>query len=477
MPKTTILDRIKFGTKARLIPVVADSKKEERATSVLLSSFMIVRQFADDVLSEVDGKVGVKAKLQCYTEVVFDTKEGRNIRPDGLVVITLGKKTWSALIEAKVGNAEHTKEQIESYLDLAKEVGADAVVTISNQFATKPTHHPIPVNKSKTRTTGLFHLSWLLILSKASVLSQAREIDDPEQGVILRELIRYLDHPSSGVSPMSSMNAGWKNVCANVQQNVPLKKTDDDVIMTASAWHQLIRYLSLRLSMQTGAEAQLSLKRTHAKDAEALMRDTIDEMISQHCLTGAISVPNTASDIRLTADLTRRVVMFSMKVNGNQEVVRPTAGINWLTRQLKTLDQPDLSIKAVWPGRTNDTHAPILEVIRDADKLVPEGQKEVPKEFEVQRVIDLGRKFSGQRVFVEQLAEVLPVFYSDVGERLSNWVAPPPRTLKKEEKDNKKEFPDEIDNRDNVDEEAQSNPRPAGILSFFTERSSDDQKE
>lgn len=476
MPKTTILDRIKFGTKARLIPVVVDSKKEERATSVLLSVFMIVRQFAEDVLSEVDGKVGVKAKLQCYTEVVFDTKEGRKIRPDGLVVVTLGKKTWSALIESKVGSAEHTKEQIEAYLDLAKEVGADAVVTISNQFATKPTHHPIAVNKAKIRTTGLYHLSWLFILSKASVLSHARAIDDPEQGIILRELFRYLDHPSSGVSPMSSMNTGWKNVCAKVQQNVPLKKTDDDVLMTASAWHQLVRYLSLQLSMQTGAEAELSLKRSHTKDADALMRYTVEEMTNEHCLTAAISVPNTASDIKLTADLTRRVVMFSMKVNGNQEVVRPTAGINWLTRQLKALEQSDLSIKVVWPGRTNSTHAPLVEAIQDADKLVPEGQKEVPKEFEVQRVIDLGRKFSGQRVFIEQLAEALPIFYADVGERLSNWIAPPPKTRKMEENEDDQAFPDEIDKRENVDEELETNQRPAGILSFSTGRNLDSQE-
>ncbi|MFO7593393.1 MAG: hypothetical protein R6X15_05030 [Pseudomonadota bacterium] len=272
MAKTSILDRVKFGSKARLIPVVADTKKEERATSVLLSTFMVVRNFAEDVLAEVGTKVGVKAKIQCYTEVVFDTKDNRKIRPDGLVVISLGLKEWSALIESKVGNAEHTKDQVESYLDLAKDVGADAVITISNQFASKPTHHPVSVNKNKIRSTGLFHFSWLLILSKASVLSQAKDIDDAEQAFILKELIRYLDHPASGVTPMSSMNSGWKNVCANVQQGALLKKSDDDVISTATTWHQLMRYLSLEISVRTGAMAQVSLKRSHTKDAEAHLR-------------------------------------------------------------------------------------------------------------------------------------------------------------------------------------------------------------
>lgn len=468
MAKLNILDRVKHGTKARLIPVVADSKKEERATSVLLSSFMVVRQFAGEVLSEVGAKVGIKARVQCYTEVVFETKDNSKIRPDGLIVVTLGQKVWSALIESKVSNSELTKEQVESYLDLAKEVGADAVITISNQFASKPTHHPVAVNKNKTRSIGLYHLSWLLILSKASVLSQAKDIDDPEQGYILRELIRYLDHPSSGVSPMTSMNAGWKNVCASVQQGVPLKKGDEDVIVTANTWHQFMRYLSLELSVETGAMAQVSLKRTHANDAEALMRDTIDDLINHQCLTGAISVPNTASDIQVSADLTRRVVTFAMMANGNQEVVRPSAGINWLSRQFKPLQESDLIVKAIWPGRTENTHAPLAKVIDDAEILVPEGQKEVPKGFEIVRVLDLGGKFKGQKVFVEQVAAALPLFYSDVGERLTNWIVPPPKAKKKtEEAEETGEFPEEIDKLNDV---VDAEPKASVLMALPVDR-------
>ena len=453
MAKTNILDRVKYGTKARLIPVVADSKKEERATSALLATFMVVRQFAEEVLAEADAKVGVKARVQCYTEVVFDTKDNSKIRPDGLVVVTLGKKTWSALIESKVGNAELAKEQVEAYLDLAKEVGADVVVTISNQFATKPTHHPVAVNKAKTRSTGLYHLSWLLILSKASVLSQTKEIKDVEQGYLLRELIRYLDHPASGVSPMSSMNTGWKDVCASVQQGAPLKKSDEDVIATANAWHQLLRYLSLELSVETGAMAQVALKRAHKNNGDALMNDTIDAITNDQLLNGGISIPHTASDIQVTADLARRVVTLSMKVKGNQEVVRPSAGVNWLSRQLKSLQDSDLIVKAVWPGHTKNTHAELSKVLEDATALVPEGQKEVPKEFEIMQVLDLGGKFKGQRIFVERVVAALPAFYSDVGQRVSNWVAPPPKAKKNaEEPEGSRDFPDEIDKREDAEE-------------------------
>ena len=51
-----IEDIIELSHQARLIPVVADSKKEERATSILLAAFSIVPTFAHDVLTEAGGE-------------------------------------------------------------------------------------------------------------------------------------------------------------------------------------------------------------------------------------------------------------------------------------------------------------------------------------------------------------------------------------------------------------------------------------
>ncbi len=57
----------------------------------------------------------------------------RVLRPNNLLIITMGSRTWSASIESKIGNAELRRDQLEEYLDLAREVGIDAVITISNQ--------------------------------------------------------------------------------------------------------------------------------------------------------------------------------------------------------------------------------------------------------------------------------------------------------------------------------------------------------
>lgn len=132
------------GQIARLIPTVADSKKEERATSSLLAAFMVVPEFAREVLSAAGAPTGKRSEITCYTEVCFKTADNdRNCRPDGLIVVSSQGKKWGALVESKVGSADLKKEQVEEYLDLARAHGIDAVITVSNQFATTPTHHPL----------------------------------------------------------------------------------------------------------------------------------------------------------------------------------------------------------------------------------------------------------------------------------------------------------------------------------------------
>lgn len=428
MANSNITDSLQSGSKARLIPVVADSKKEERATSVLLSTFMLVPQFANAVLSEAGVKVGVRTDIRCYTEIVFKNDKLNKIRPDGLIVLTQGSKSWSALVESKIGNNNLDKEQIESYLDLAKEVKADALITISNQFATIPTHHPVTVNKNKTRIIGLYHFSWLSLLSKAYIMSEAKSVDDREQSFILKELIRYLDHHYSGVSPMSAMNAEWRDICTQVQQGAILKKNDPALEKTAVSWQQLVRYMAIELSRATNSMVHVSLSRAEAKDPTALVHTDIASLVSKSTLNGALSVPNAAGNINVCADIRRRVVSLSMRVDAPNNKTRATASINWLTRQLKKLPDSDLIIKAIWPGRVPDTQCSLTKTLEDPTALVPDGMKSIPKSFEVIRVVDLGAKFKGQKVFVESTIPTVRTFYQDVGEKVTKWIAPPPKT-------------------------------------------------
>ncbi|MCW5715657.1 MAG: hypothetical protein KIT43_14190 [Bauldia sp.] len=177
------------GERARLFPVLADTSKEGRTLSIVMACLQNVDEFGRGMLSSVGPRLGVRAKIECFTEVVLQKHASeRSFRPDGLVVVKTGSATWTALVEAKVGNTELTADQLTSYVELAKLNGIDAVITLSNQFAPLPAHHPVPLPVVVRKKASLFHWSWMYVLTEATLLLGNEEIADRDQRVILREM-------------------------------------------------------------------------------------------------------------------------------------------------------------------------------------------------------------------------------------------------------------------------------------------------
>ena len=80
------------GDRARLFPVLSDSSKEGRATSIFLACLANVDEFADKLLSSVGRKVGKLSHVRAYSEVCFASEgEQMRSRPDGLIeVVRIG---------------------------------------------------------------------------------------------------------------------------------------------------------------------------------------------------------------------------------------------------------------------------------------------------------------------------------------------------------------------------------------------------
>ncbi len=120
------------GERARLFPVLSESSKEGRATSIFLSCLAASPDLAASLFGTIGRRVGVRTQIEVYTEVGNAGKP--ELRPDGLILLRTGNSTWSALLEAKVGSSDLEQSQIEVYLDLARTHKVDAVITVSNQF-------------------------------------------------------------------------------------------------------------------------------------------------------------------------------------------------------------------------------------------------------------------------------------------------------------------------------------------------------
>ena len=173
---------------ARLIPtsgIKGVDEQEKRATSALLSVMMAVPEFSRALLRKVEARAG---SLKAYIEPPFTTTTGK-MRPDGALVVRRGANVWRAFVEVKTGTNELNREQIEGYLDLARDENFNAVITISNQLTTAVDSHPLTVDRRKTKKVGLYHWSWVEILSEAVLQREFRGVSDQDQAWILGELI------------------------------------------------------------------------------------------------------------------------------------------------------------------------------------------------------------------------------------------------------------------------------------------------
>src|SRR3954449_2673001 len=115
---------------ARLIPTSGINGAEEQeggATSALLAVMSEVRDLGGAITQQFGAPAG---PVEAFIEVPFKLGDGKYF-PDGLIRVTRGQRTWTALVEVKTGSNELQTEQLERYLDIAREQGFDALITVS----------------------------------------------------------------------------------------------------------------------------------------------------------------------------------------------------------------------------------------------------------------------------------------------------------------------------------------------------------
>src|SRR5690554_3840611 len=87
---------------ARLIPtsgINGAEEQERRATSALLAVLSSVKEFARALTAPLGAPAG---NVETYIEVPFLVGE-KKVFPDGLIRVSRGQKTWTALVEVKTG--------------------------------------------------------------------------------------------------------------------------------------------------------------------------------------------------------------------------------------------------------------------------------------------------------------------------------------------------------------------------------------
>ena len=430
---TNQTDRPSFvvqGELARLIPVPSGGKdsRESAATSALLATTMAVSEFAQAMTDLVGIRLGSNSKVTSYTEVVVKTPTGPSkLRPDGLIHVSTGKSDRYFFVETKTGNNELDPEQIEDYLDLAKQVGVEGVITLSNQYMPLPTLHPVQVPKSKQHGVHLYHWSWSVVLTEAIISAKHTGIKDPDQAWILNELIRFLEHPTTRVRQTPSMGPTWAEATRAVFQGHPLQAGSQQVESIVSAWYQTLRFVTLEMSAQLGRPVTVAVSRRDRVNPGERMKADCASFSQERGVTSEIEVPDAASRIKVTCDFQRRALEASMWLKAPTDKKQVRAHRTWIRNQLAKCQDANLRVVAYWPGRSPATTESLAALWSDESRLIPDAATAMPTSFEVVRFLDLGDKLSQTTKFPEYCADFLRSFYHDVGQNLREYRPQAPR--------------------------------------------------
>lgn len=412
---------------ARLIPTSGISGQEEaerRASSALLAVMGAVREFGHAMIKPFGAPAG---PIATYIEVPFKLGDERTCRPDGVIQTTRAGRTWTALVEVKTGAGELERPQVEMYLDLARENGFEAVLTISNQLAPAPGVHPVEIDRRKAKKVALHHLSWAEVLTVAVQQRVHRGVSDPDQAWILGELIRYLEYRGSGALDFSDMGAHWVGVREAMAAGT-LRPNDKGLADVLSRWEQLLRFAALRLGRELGADVQVVVSRKEAAEPALRIAGQAQSLVGSGRLTGSLRIPAAVAPLDIVADLLAGRVSVAVDVEAPREG-RPATRVNWLVRQLK--DAPDgLRIDAFAVNARTSASA-LLRAVREAPAVLIDDPKRDLRTFRITATSPIGTKRgAGRGGFIDSILAALDGFYGTVVQQVRPWTARAPQLPK-----------------------------------------------
>jgi hypothetical protein len=409
---------------ARLIPtsgINGAEEQERRATSALLAVMSAVREFGRGLTKPLGAPAGA---VQTFVEVPFVHAEKR-LFPDGLIRVSRGQKTWTSLVEVKTGANQLATEQLENYLDIAREQAFNAVITISNEISAVPGQHPTKVDKRKLRKVDLHHWSWTQVLAEAVMQKEFRGVADPDQAWILGELIRYLEHPRSGALEFEDMGEAWVSVRDAVAAST-LRTTNRGVAEVAARFDALLRFTSLRLGRQLGTEVTPILSRAEVAEPMRRTQTMVTRLCDQGQMVGSIRIPDAVAPITVTADLRAGRIDCHVDIDAPREG-RPTTRVNWLIRQLA--NAPDsVRIEAYVAHARGSSASELLGAVRDDPALLLGDKQKELRSFRIAQSAPMGTKRGrGRGSFIDSALNAVDTFYGEVLQNLKAWSAVPPK--------------------------------------------------
>lgn len=407
---------------AFLIPTLKTGD-EMALTSIFLSSLRLVNEFRGGIFKDI--KLSRTGKLYYYTEVVFPEISPNRI--DGMIInVTSGSIKEVAFFEMKSKNNSIDKNQVETYIGIAKKLGVQTMVTVSNEFVSDPSHSPIQIRIPKS--IALYHLSWTYLLTRGQLLLFKNDfnIKDEDQIEIMREVLSYLESPLSGVLGFMQMKAGWKEVCEYVKAGKKLRINDANVEEAVLSWHEEEKDMALLLSRKLGVLVKSSVKNPNS------LKTDIKKLVNSSVLLGSLSVKNSVSDIKIKLDIEKRTVSMSVKIIPPLD--KGTVAKNsWIVKQLENCSKKSELIfedirKNIWLESDIKFARENLKIkLAELDELNELTKGKELQAYHITYLCDFGLSFASVKKFITLMDKMSLDFYEAAVQNMTNWNKPAPK--------------------------------------------------
>ncbi len=402
---------------ARLIPTLKTGD-EMALTSIFLSSIRLIKEYRDSIFKEI--KCSRSGKAYYYTEVYFPELD-KESRVDGMIIVVAkGIIKDAVFLEMKSKSNGIDKDQIEKYIELAKRLKIDKLVTVSNEFVANSSLSPISIRGSKR--VSMFHFSWTYLMTVAQLLLFENEenIENKDQIEVMREVLHYMENPVSGVSGYTQMKPGWTELADNVTAEKPLNVSEKYIEDAVLSWYEEEKDMALYLSRNLGV-----LVKSTPKGKDSLKEDIAQLVVEPNRISGTLSVKNSVSDIKVCADFQRKNVSMSVKVippldTGNK------AKITWIDKQFQNCTKHNEELftklkKAIWLEADVKFARKLLQI--KLSKLDTLSELAAGKDIQAFHIVLLNgfeKNFASRKQFVELIRRMIKEYYGGIVQHMTN---------------------------------------------------------
>ena len=413
-----------YARPARLIPT-HKTGDEMALSSIFLASLRLIKQFRDSIFKQI--KFSKNGKLYFYTEVSFPEIIGIDKRIDGMIINVVSKSIKDVVFfEMKSSKNMLNKEQIESYIKIARTLKVNKLVTISNQFVSNINDSPIE-NIKVPASFNLFHFSWTNILTIAHILlfNNDDNITDIDQVEIMKEVTKYLEHSKSGLLGNTNMSEGWKLISEKIYKKERILKTDLLIKEAVKSWHQEERDLALLMSRSLGTSVKSSTK------SKTSLKNDINKLLTKQILSGSLLIKNVVSKIDIILDFNRRLISMSVILNPPKDR-KNNAKITYLFNQLEKCKKNEgllyenlienILIEPSFKFHKNHSNYSLTDLKNQDFRKFNDIQ-----EFKIVNIKNLKGSFSSRSKFVNEIESMALKFYEGIVQHLSDWKKPTPK--------------------------------------------------